>query len=87
MAASRKKPIHTAWYDGETPFEELDPSRQVAHQIVELHRDLAPSVDRIMSADLTEPQRHRAIGLFQTSLVASDDPHRDPRNAIAAACD
>ena len=85
MAAAKKKPAHSNWYDGETPFEELEPSKQVAHEIVQLRRDLAPSVERIMSADLTDDQRHVAIGLFQTSLVATDDPHRNPQNAIATA--
>ncbi|WP_040495668.1 hypothetical protein [Ilumatobacter nonamiensis] len=87
MAASKKKPSSTVWYDGDTPFEDLEPSKQVAHEIVDFHRDLAPSVDRIMTADLTETQRHHAIGLFQTALGAEDDPHRDPRVAIAAASD
>ena len=34
MVASKKKPRSTRWYDGQTAFEELDPSEQVAHEIV-----------------------------------------------------
>jgi len=85
MVASKKKPAQTRWYNGETPFEDLVPSEQVAHEIVQFRRDLSPSVDRIMSADLTETERHRAIGLFQSSLVDLDDPHRNPDKAIAEA--
>ncbi|MGA9278066.1 hypothetical protein [Ilumatobacter sp.] len=85
MAASKKKPTTSQWFTGETPLEELDPSKQVAHEIVQVRRDLMPSVDRIMSADLTEPQRHQAIGLFQASLVDIDDPFRNPDLAIEEA--
>ncbi len=86
MAASRKKtkPTPTRWYAGDAPFEDLSASEQLAHEIVQEYRDLAPSVERIMVAELTEPQRHRALELFQTSLGDLGDPNRDPRNAIAA---
>jgi hypothetical protein len=85
MAASKKKPRPTRWYNGETPFEELDPSEQAAHRIVQQFGDLAPSVERIMTADLTATQRLNAVNLFQASLRELDDPHRDPRNAIETA--
>ena len=86
MAASKKKQLRsTRWYDGDTPFDELDASEQIAHHIVEAFRDLAPSVERIMAADLTAPQRQHAIGLFQASLDDLDDPNRDPRHAIDTA--
>ena len=85
MVASKKKPIHTRWFNGDTPLEDLDPSAQIAHEIVLQHRDLAPSVDRIMTAELTAPQRLHALDLFQKSLVDVDAPYRDPRAAIAAA--
>lgn len=85
MVASKKKPIHTRWFNGDTPLEDLDPSAQIAHEIVLQHRDLAPSVDRIMTAELTDPQRLHALDLFQKSLVDVDAPYRDPRAAIAAA--
>ena len=85
MAASRKKPRSTRWYSGDTPFDELDPSEQVAHLIVQEFGDLAPSVERIMSAGLTASEREHAISLFQASLGNLDDPNRDPRHAIATA--
>jgi hypothetical protein len=85
MAASRKKAKPTRWYNGDTPFEELDPSEQIAHTIVQEFGDLAPSVERIMAADLTAPQRRQAIGLFQASLDELGDRNRDPRHAIEAA--
>ena len=86
MAASRKRQVRaTRWYDGDTPVDELDPSEQVAHRIVQEFGDLAPSVERIMAADLTAPQRQQAIGLFQASLDDLDDPDRDPRHAIDTA--
>ncbi|MEL6892984.1 MAG: hypothetical protein AAFP84_15435 [Actinomycetota bacterium] len=85
MVASKKKPASTRWYDGTTEFDELGPSEQIAHTIVQEFRDLAPSVERIMTADLTAAQREHAIGLFQTSLGGDDDPHRDPRHAIEVA--
>ncbi len=86
MAAAKKKQLRTTrWFNGDTPFDELDPSEQIAHRIVQEFGDLAPSVDRIMTADLTAPQRQRAISLFWTSLDELDDPNRDPRHAIDAA--
>lgn len=86
MAASKKTQFRpTRWYGGDTPFDELDPSEQIAHRIVQKYGDLAPSVERIMAADLTAPQRQRAIGLFQASLGDLDDPNRDPRHAIDTA--
>ncbi len=87
MAASKKKkkPSSTRWYSGDAPFEDLGPSEQLAHEIVHEHCDLAPSVERIMAAELTEVQRHRALQLFRTSLGDLGDPNRDPRNAIVAA--
>lgn len=80
-----KKPKPTRWYSGNEPFEDLDPSKQVAHQIVQQFGDLAPSVDRIMAADLTSPQRLEAITLFRASLGQPGGAHRDPRVAIEAA--
>ncbi|WP_133870210.1 hypothetical protein [Ilumatobacter fluminis] len=88
MAASEKrtkKPKPTRWYSGDSPSEDLDPVEQVAHRIVQESRYLAPSVDRIMDADLTPSQRLAAINLFSASLVDPDAGHRDPRAAIEAA--
>ena len=83
---NQKKQLRTTrWYTGNTPFDELGPSEQIAHHIVREFGDLAPSVDRIMAADLTAPQRQRAMSLFQTSLDDIGDPNRDPRRAIETA--
>ncbi len=84
VSKKNKKPKSTRWYNGDLPFEELDPSEQVAHRIVQKFGDLAPSVDRIMAAELTSAQRLEAINLFNASLGTPDDPHRDPRAAIEA---
>lgn len=87
MVASKKKARSTRWGSSDTPIDELGPSEQVAHHIVLEFGDLAPSVDLIMGADLTDPERLRAIEMFQASLRTPHAPHRDPRNAIAAARD
>ena len=85
MAAAKKKPRSTRWHRADTPSEDLDPSEQIAHEIVVDFGDLEPSVARIMDADLTAAQRQHAINLFQASLGNHGDPHRDPRRAIEAA--
>ena len=87
MVVSKKnnKPKSTRWYNGDLPFEQLDPSEQVAHRIVQKFGDLAPSVDRIMAAELTSAQRLEAINLFNASLGTPHASHRDPRAAIEAA--
>ncbi len=85
MTRSKKPPVPPQWYDSRTPLEEQDPATQIAHEITTHRRDLAPSVDRIMTADLDAPQRHVAIELFRDSLREPADPHRDPRLAIEAA--
>ena len=59
-------------------LEEMTPSERVAHEILQQFSDLAPSVDRIMQAELSETQRHRAITSFKTSLSVPGDPNRDP---------
>lgn len=78
----RNTPV-TRWHDGTTPIEELSASEQMAHQIVSDFADLAPSVERIMDADLDDDQRERAITAFRDSLGTVGDPNRDPRVAIA----
>jgi hypothetical protein len=85
MAAAKKKSRSTRWHRADTPFEDLDPGEQTAHEIVVEFGDLEPSVARIMDADLTAAQRQHAISLFQASLGSPGDPHRDPRRAIDAA--
>jgi hypothetical protein len=61
------------------------PSEAIAHAIVAEFNDLEPSVVRIMTSDLDEDGRLCAIQLFQRSLTAPGDPHRDPAVAIEAA--
>ena len=56
----------------------------VADTILSRYNDLAPSLKRIMDAGLDEPGRLHAITLFQASLGVTDDPMRNPVNAIAA---
>ncbi len=54
----------------------------IAHAITSLHIDLAPSVNRIMAAELEEPSRLVAITLFRDSLDVPGDQYRFPANAI-----
>jgi hypothetical protein len=82
--AKAKKPV-TRWSDGTTPIEELAPTEQLAHQLVSDFGDLAPSVSRIMDADLDDDQRLWALEAFRDSLGEIGDPNRDPRVAIANA--
>jgi hypothetical protein len=65
--------------------DDLSPANRIAYEIVAERRDLLPSVERIMNAGLTEDTSARALTLFRESLAALDDPHRDPRVAIANA--
>jgi hypothetical protein len=64
--------------------EDLGPCDRIAFDIISDRRDLLPSVDRIMTAELDDEARLRALSLFRDSLGASGDPHRDPRVAIAS---
>ncbi len=84
MVTKKKQPA-TRWHDGITPIEDLAANEQLAHEMVSRHRDLAPSVERIMAADLTEDQRNDALTTFHDSLTRIGDPNRDPRIAIANA--
>jgi hypothetical protein len=71
-------------YLGASSGEELAPTQRLAHDIVALRRDLIPSVERIMNADLGEATID-ALGLFQRALTDLADPNRDPAVAIEAA--
>jgi hypothetical protein len=82
---AKVNPRATRWYDGTTPIDELEPNEQLAHELVSGRRDLAPSVERIMAANLTVDQRHHALTAFHHSLNRIGDPNRDPRTAIANA--
>jgi hypothetical protein len=80
VAPSSARPyLTTADVDG------LGPAERIARTIVDDRRDLAPSVVRIMDAELDEPTTLRALELFRTSLQTVGDPNRDPRAAIVAA--
>jgi hypothetical protein len=81
----KRKPPVTRWYDGTTPVEDLSPNEQLAHEIVSEFRDLAPSVERIMAAELDDDARLQAMTAFRDSRGRTDDPNRDPRVAIANA--
>jgi hypothetical protein len=63
--------------------DDLAPPDRIAFELIAERRDLLPSVDRIMSADLPEDARLRAMTLFRDSLGHIGDPHRDPSVAIA----
>jgi hypothetical protein len=80
--ATKKQPV-TRWFDGSIPVEELSTPEQIAHEVVSQFRDLAPSVERIMDAELTDDQREQALTAFRDSLDTPGDPNRDPRVAIA----
>jgi hypothetical protein len=84
MATKPKKPL-TRWFNGSTPLTELGPTERLAHEIVSTYADLAPSVEKIMSAELADDDRHTALASFQTALGSPGDPNRDPRVAIANA--
>jgi hypothetical protein len=64
--------------------EDLSPANRIAYDIVAERRDLLPSVERIMNADLDEDGKVGALTLFRDSLTVAGDPNRDPRVAIAA---
>jgi hypothetical protein len=70
------------WRSSDSP-DGLGPAEQVAHNVLADRRDLLPSVERIMTADLADAHRLRAMELFRDSIGQVGDVHRDPRVAIA----
>jgi hypothetical protein len=64
------------------PAEPLEGANLVASEILADRRDLLPSVQLIMSAELDDDARMNAVELFRDSLDQIDDPNRDPRVAI-----
>ena len=82
---AKAKPPTSRWHDGTTDIEDLSSSEQLAHGIVSVRKDLEPSVQRIMDAELDDDQRDSALTAFGNSLEQADDPNRDPRVAIANA--
>jgi hypothetical protein len=83
MAKATKRT--TRWSAGQTSIDDLAPCERLAHEIVEKFRDLAPSVERIMDAELSDAVRERALTSFRESLGHVGDPNRDPRVAIVNA--
>jgi hypothetical protein len=79
---AKKKVPATRWHDGTTPIEDLAPNELIAHEVVSQYGDLAPSITRIMDAELTDDQRNVALTAFRESLGTIGDPNRDPRVAI-----
>jgi hypothetical protein len=83
--ATRKRSIKVPanpYLTSATP-DDLGPANRIAYDIVAARRDLLPSVERIMNADLDEDGTVGALTLFRCSLTAPGDPNRDPRVAIA----
>ena len=68
-----------------TDVDGLPPADRIAREIVTGRRDLLPSVERIMNAELDADGTQRAMELFRDSLASPGDPNRDPRVAITAA--
>ncbi|MFW2333829.1 hypothetical protein [Ilumatobacter sp.] len=83
MAKAKKKV--TRWSDGSIDVEELEPAERIAHELVSEFADLAPSVEKIMDAEISDDGRTQALELFRSSLGTIGDPNRDPRVAITAA--
>ena len=73
MAAAKKKPRSTRWHQADTPYEDLDPSEQTAHEIVVEFGDLEPSVARDHGR-----RSHRC------AARACDQPVSGRRSAITA---
>jgi hypothetical protein len=84
MMAKAKKKV-TRWSDGSIDVEDLAPSERIAHELVSEFADLAPSVEKIMDAEISDDGRIEALELFRTSLSAVGDPNRNPRTAIETA--
>lgn len=83
---TKKRPTRAAnnpYLTSESP-DDLGPANRIAYEIVSERRDLLPSVERIMNAELAEDGTVRALTLFRTALTSAGDPNRDPRVAIAS---
>lgn len=83
MAKAKKKV--TRWSDGSVDPEDLAPSERIAHELVSEFADLAPSVETIMDAEISDDGRIEALELFRASLDSIGDPNRNPRTAIESA--
>jgi len=67
-----------------TQRENGTPAQLIADGILDAFADLAPSVNQIMEADVSDSGRLHAITLFRDSLGVHGDPMRNPANAIEA---
>lgn len=82
---AKAKKAGSRWSQGLDDVGDLAPRERLAHEIVTTHRDLLPSVERIMDAELTEDQCVVALTAFRDSVGTAGDPNRDPRVSIANA--
>lgn len=78
---AKKQP--NPYLDTESP-DDLAPAQRLAHDIVAERRDLLPSVERIINAELGDATLD-ALSLFQNALATPGDPCRDPAVAVARA--
>lgn len=81
----RTKPVPSPWWNATVDIETLNEHQRLAHEIVTRRRDLTPSVERIMEANLADEVRLRALAAFNAALATPGDPNRDPRVALANA--
>ncbi len=77
---AKKQAVIDWMSDGSTT--DLGESETVANAIITDRPDLLPSVKRIMTSELDDDGRLRAIQLFEMALTSPGDPNRDPRVAI-----
>jgi hypothetical protein len=77
------KPLPNPYLTTESP-DALEPLQRLAYDIVAVRRDLVPSVERIMVADIGDA-RLDALQLFQQSIGEAGDPNRNPAVAITSA--
>ncbi len=79
---AKHKQSATEPYLDPDPDEPLEGANLVASEILAERRDLLPSVQLIMTAELDDDAKMNAVELFRDSLDQVDDPNRDPRVAI-----
>ncbi len=79
----RKRSAPTNPYLTSASPDDLGPTDRIAYEIIHVRRDVLPSVERIMNAGMDDAATLRAMTLFRDALTSTDDPHRDPRVAIA----
>lgn len=83
---NRNKQAPTSpWCNADVDVESLTANERTAHELVVRRRDLTPSVERIMSAALSDASTAQALAAFSAALNSPGDPNRDPSVAIASA--